>query len=175
MFDDYTKYRVLKPFFRKPGTKHQLREVSRETGVSLPSVKEYVEELEEEGFLEKVEEGTYPGYKGSMNNKFKLYKKLETVRQLHETGLVEELEAKFHPNVIVLFGSASRGEDAEESDIDLLVVAAEKEIDLEKYEEEFNRTINLQFITEDELDANTEFSNSVANGIVLEGFLKVKR
>ncbi|MFB6213697.1 MAG: nucleotidyltransferase domain-containing protein [Candidatus Nanohaloarchaea archaeon] len=175
MFDDFTKHRVLQPFFKEPTTKHQLREISRETEISLPTVRDYVNELAEEDFLEKVEEGTYPGYKASKSERFKLYKKLEKVRKLHETGLVEEIEKKFHPNSIVLFGSAANGEDTEESDIDILIVAGEKEFDTTEYEGAFNREINLQFMTEDELAANTEFANSAANGITLKGFLKVKR
>jgi predicted nucleotidyltransferase len=174
MFEEQTKYKTLQPFFRKPTTKHQIREVSRETGVSLPSTSKYIRELTEEGFLEKVEEGTYPGYKASMNQKFKLYKKLETLRVLEKTGLTKELERSFHPNAIVLYGSASKGEDTEKSDIDLLIVAEQKDFELEEYEKQFNRPINLQFITEKELKQNKEFTNSVANGTVLKGFLKVK-
>lgn len=174
MFDDFTKYRVLKPFFRKPTKKFQLREISRETEVSLPSVKRYVEELEKEEFLERVEEGIYPGYKTNSNERTRVYKKLETIRMLHESGLVDRIDERTHPNAVVLFGSATRGEDTEKSDLDLLVVAGEKEIELEEYEKEFNRQINIQFVTEEELMENDDFANSVANGITLKGFLKVR-
>lgn len=174
MFKDVTKYRVLQPFFRKPTEKWQLREVSRETGVSLPSVRSYIQELVDDGLLETVEGGTYPGYRASMDDVFKLYKRLETVRQLHETGVVDVIASTVHPDAIVLFGSAARGEDTEQSDIDLLVVAGEKPIDLQEYEDVFNRTINLQFVTTAELLDADEFANSVANGVVLQGFLTVK-
>lgn len=174
MFEDFNKYRVLRRFFLKPGKKYQLRELSRETGISFPSVKNYVTELEEEGFLETVEEGTYPGYRADTNEKFRLYKRNDTVRRLHESGLVDELEKEFRPNALVLFGSAARGEDTEESDIDILVVAGEKTFDVEGYESEFQREINLQFMNEDEILENKEFANSLANGVVLKGFLRVK-
>jgi len=174
MFEEQTKYKTIQPFFKKPTKKHQIREISRETEISLPSTSKYIKELTKEGFLEKVEEGTYSGYKASMNQKFKLYKKLETLRLLEETGLTTELEKSFHPNAIVLYGSASKGEDTEKSDIDLLIVAEEKDFELKEYEKKFKRPINLQFITEEELKQNKEFSNSIANGIVLKGFLKVK-
>ncbi|MFB6100911.1 MAG: nucleotidyltransferase domain-containing protein [Candidatus Nanohalobium sp.] len=83
-------------------------------------------------------------------------------------------EKEFRPNALVLFGSAARGEDTEESDIDILVVAEEKTFDVEEYESEFQREINLQFMNEDELLENKEFANSLANGVVLKGFLRVK-
>lgn len=74
----------------------------------------------------------------------------------------------------MLFGSAARGEDVEKSDIDILVVSEEREINVEEFEEEFNREINLQFMTEEEIKANKEFANNLANGIVLDGYLVIK-
>jgi predicted nucleotidyltransferase len=174
MLEDFNKYKVLKQFFLRPTKKHQLRELSRQTGVSYPSVRDYTKELVEDGFIKKVEEGTYPGYKADMNEKFKLYKKNENVRMMQDSGLVEDIEKEFRPNAIVLFGSAARGEDTEKSDIDILIVAKERKFETGEYEEKFQREVNLQFMTQEDILDNTELSNSLANGIVLKGFLKVK-
>ena len=174
MFGDSNKYRVLKQFFLRPNKKHQIRELSRQIDLSHPSVKDYITELVEEGFVRKVDGGTYQGYKSDVNEKFKIYKRNETVRTLQESGLVKELENEFRPNAIVLFGSAARGEDTEESDIDILVVAEEGDFDTEEYEQELQRKINLQFMSQKQIIENKEFSNSLANGTVLRGFLKVK-
>lgn len=174
MLEDCNKYKVLRQFFLRPSKKHQLRELSRQTGISYPSVRDYTNKLVEDGFIKKIDEGTYPGYKADLNEKFKVYKKNETVRMLQESGLVEKIEKELRPSAIVLFGSASRGEDTEESDIDILVVAGQGKFDTGKYEEKFHREINIQFMSHEEILDNTEFSNSLANGIVLKGFLKVK-
>lgn len=174
MIENYTTYRVLKEFFDRPTKKFQLRELSRESGVSYPSVRNQVKKLSEKGLVEEVEEGTYNGYRASMNERFKLYKKLDIVRRLKESGLVELLKERTTPDAIVLFGSAARGEDVEKSDIDLLLVSGQSEINVEEFEEEFNREINLQFMTEEEIRNNKEFSNSLANGIVLDGYLVIK-
>jgi predicted nucleotidyltransferase len=174
MFDDCSKYKVLEVFFREPTEKHQIRGISRKVNLANPSVKNYLEELKDEDLIRKVDEGVYPGYKASMNEKFKEYKQLNTVRKLRKIGLVDKLESESHPNAIVLYGSAVNGEDTEQSDIDILVVAKEKQIDLDKYEEEMNRDISLNFKTEEEIVESKEFANSLANGIVLQGFLKVK-
>lgn len=174
MFEGWSKYRVLEVFFREPTKKHQIRGISRKIDLGTPSVKDYLEELEHQGLIRKVEEGVYPGYKASMNEDFKGYKQLDTVKKIREIGLLEELESELHPNAIVLYGSAANGEDTEQSDIDILVIAQEKNIDLEEYEKEMNRDINLNFKDKEEIIESKEFTNSLANGIVLQGFLKVK-
>lgn len=175
MLGNYNRYRILEEFFKRPTKKYQLRELSRATDISLPSIKDHVEKLEEANFIKRVEEGTYPGYKASENEKFKLYKRLDLVRKLHTTGLVDYLNEELsRPDAIVLFGSAADGEDIEDSDIDILVVCKEEDIDLSEYEKKFNRKINLQFMTEGELKKNEELSNNIANGIVLDGYLVIK-
>lgn len=168
------KQDVLEQFFRRPRHRFQLRELSRETNVSTPSIKNYLQEFKQENLVEEVEEGVYKGYRAKLLEEFKLQKRLYNVEKLHEMGIVEEIEEKCVPDAIVLFGSAAEGEDIEESDIDLLVVAKEKELDLEDYEHKLNREINITFMTEQELKQNKELSNSVANGIVLSGYLVVK-
>ncbi|MFW6376278.1 MAG: winged helix-turn-helix transcriptional regulator, partial [Thermoplasmatota archaeon] len=121
MLENYNSYRILQEFFKRPTKKHQLRELSRATDLSLPSVKDHIEKLKDMGFIERIDEGVYPGYKAARNEKFKLHKKLDLIRLLHQKRLVDHLnEVLSNPDAIVLFGSAARGEDIEESDIDIL-------------------------------------------------------
>ncbi|MDY6788483.1 MAG: nucleotidyltransferase domain-containing protein [Candidatus Nanohaloarchaea archaeon] len=174
MYLGENQQKALEEFFRHPTRKFQIRELSRETGLSLPTIKDYLAEFMEKGLVEKVEEGVYPGYRASMNDSFRLYKKLWTVEKLHETGLVEKLEKELHPDSVVLFGSAARGEDIEKSDIDILVVSESRDINIKKFEDKFNREINLQFMVVEELKKNRELANNIANGIVLSGYLVVK-
>jgi len=74
----------------------------------------------------------------------------------------------------VLFGSYSRGEDDEGSDIDLAVInGKEAAIDLSEYERELDREINVQETRLEEAGEN--FKTTLANGIVLTGYLEVMR
>jgi predicted nucleotidyltransferase len=81
------------------------------------------------------------------------------------------------PRAIVLFGSFAKGEDTEESDIDILVITSNKrnaEVDRFLYlcEKEFNRHVNIMVM--ETLDkTESAFKNSIANGIVLYGYVKV--
>lgn len=70
----------------------------------------------------------------------------------------------------MLFGSCARGEDIEASDVDLLVVSIEKEVDLKKFELVLKRKISLHF-EENVSEIPKELLNNIVNGIVLFGYL----
>ena len=59
--------------------------------------------------------------------------------RIKESGLLDFLVDNFFPDAIVLFGSASRGEDTEKSDIDLFLVAEREEIELSGFEKKLKR------------------------------------
>ena len=92
--------------------------------------------------------------------------------RLIENGLIKQLEEKFTPNTIVLYGSAADGRDDERGDIDIFIQSNPGEINLEKYEKELKRKINIVFEPNIEKIDN-KLKNTLANGIVLSGFLKV--
>ncbi len=172
MYRENNRYKILSIFFDKPNRKYQLRELERESEISLPSVRNHVKALEKSGFVEGVETGVYKGYKLADNQKVRAYKRNDMLIRLEETGFVKKIEEKCRPNCIVLFGSAVEGKDDERGDIDIFVQSKESKMELEKYEEKLNRNINLLF--EPKIDKlNEELVNSLANGITLRGFLKV--
>lgn len=163
---------VLRLFFDRPTKSFQLREISRLIKLGMPSVKLHIKRLEKYGFIKMEKTGIYPSYKASKNEIFKLYKKNDVILRLHESGLVGFLVDKFSPDAVVLFGSASRGEDVENSDIDLLVLAKEMDIDLDKYEKIFKRKINI--LPEPNIKTiPKELLNNVLNGTVVYGYIKV--
>ncbi|MEK6933058.1 MAG: nucleotidyltransferase domain-containing protein [Nanoarchaeota archaeon] len=171
MLQNNNSYRVLELFFKFPRKDFQLRQVSRLTKIALPSTKKYLENLVKNKLILENKETLYKSYDANIENKdFRLYKKISTLLKLKE--FIEELEEKINPDVIILYGSTSRGEDMENSDIDIFVMGKEKSIDLEKFERELNRKIHLIF--EDNIkNLSEEFLNNLINGIILYGYLKV--
>ncbi len=172
MLQNYTTYRVLRLFFDHPTKGFQLRGISRTLRIGMPSVSLHVKRLEKSGFLKRDKNGVYASYKASRSDLFKLYKRNDMLLRLHECGLVDFLADRFVPNAIVLFGSASRGEDIESSDIDLLVVSEVEEIDVREYERLLKRKINILF-EPDVAKMPRELMNNIINGIVIYGYLKV--
>ena len=103
------------------------------------------------------------------------------LHELFKNNIIDLFKVHFHnPECIVLFGSFAKGEDIEESDIDILLVSSLKEPKykelynkfMKSIEKEFNRKINLHILPSLE-KSEKEFKNAVANGIVLYGYLKV--
>jgi len=165
------KVEVLKPFFNNPELETSIRGLSRLSDTSTSWTSEIITELEEKNFLKT--ESTKTSKKITTGKKFKQLKKTYNLDTIESSGLAKHLEEELRPDAIVLFGSYSRGEDNKDSDIDIAVInGRNKDLDLEKFEEELGRKINIQNLeSADEGDEN--FRNSLANGTVLRGFLKV--
>ena len=177
MLQNYSRWKVAQVFFNEPSKEHYLNEISRKSDLSHTSVKKHLEALIEDKIIEKKleERGSreYPRYIANLENEdYKFYKKTDLISRLQETGLIDFLEEKLYPDCIVLFGSASRGEDIEESDVDLFLQSKEKDLDLTDFEEELNREIELH-IREKFKELPEELKNNIANGITLHGFLEV--
>jgi len=178
MWKNYNKYRVMKVFFDDPlpeGIGFQLREISRKIKLAPKSVGIYLEELEKEGLILRKKHRVlgYPIYYANRDGElFRLYKKLDLISSIKETGLLDYLSDRLMPDAIVLFGSASRGEDVKGSDIDLFVQCKEKKLELERFERQLNRRIN-PFFSENFSRLSEELKNSIINGAIIKGYLKV--
>lgn len=175
MFENYGVWIVLKVFFDDPLKSFQLREISRKAGLAPTSVKKYLERLSKEGFIikEKHEVQNYPLYKANRESEtFRFYKRIDNVISINESGVVDFLSDNCMPDAILLFGSASRGEDTRESDIDMFVLCRERKLDLKRYESLLKRKINI-FFSDDFGKISRELRNNVLNGTILKGYLKV--
>lgn len=115
MLQKDNRYKILKLFFEDPvpkGIGFQLREISRRVEIAPISVKRYLNELEKEGLIIKERHRIhgYPIYYANRENDyFKFLKKLDIIMSLKESMLLGYLDKKCLPDVIILFGSASRG------------------------------------------------------------------
>ena len=98
--------------------------------------------------------------------------KSDLLFRLEEIGLLDRLDVAAAPEAIILFGSASRGEDVAGSDIDLFLLASEIAPDLRKEEAALKRTVSLHF-AERFSKLPSELRNSILNGIRLRGYVKV--
>jgi len=173
MIQKYSRYRILQEFFDFPRKDFQMRELSRRTKIAQTSVINHLKALLKEELIIKKKDGIYPSFKANRDNEmFKIYKKFDLILRINQTGLLNYIYDSCLPDCIILFGSASRGEDVEESDIDLFVQAREKKLNLEKYEKLLNRKISL-FFEENFSRLNKELKNNILNGIVLKGYIKV--
>ncbi|HEY9205434.1 MAG TPA: nucleotidyltransferase domain-containing protein [Candidatus Methanoperedens sp.] len=172
MLQEYTTYRILTLFFDQPTRYFQLREISRILKLGMPSVINHIKKLEKEGLIKKEKRGVYESYVSERNDLYRTYKRNDILLRMHESGLVDFLADEFMPDAIVLFGSCARGEDIETSDVDLMLVSQEKEVNLKKFESVLKRKISLHF-EENISEIPKELLNNTVNGVVIYGYLTV--
>jgi predicted nucleotidyltransferase len=167
--------KILKLFFDGPLITIHIREVARRTGMSPRGAKYILDALTKEGLLNLTPTGVVSNYSGNyQSEKYMALKKSLNLYSLYSCGLVSALEEFYHtPKCIVLFGSYARGEDTGRSDIDIVIVTDNQDIpDLDMYESFINRKISISLVKNVKKE-DSNFVNSLANGIVLSGYLEV--
>lgn len=176
MLQKSSTLRILEIFFAEPAREHYLMNISRSAGVAHTSVKRDLVSLVKHGIIihEKQRKGKrwFPIYRANTENKeFRTYKMTYNIQSLLESGIIDFLKEKIAPRAIVLFGSYRRGEDVEDSDIDLFIEGVEERVDVSSFEKKLKRKMQLHFKREF-TDYPRELKNNIINGIVLQGFLE---
>ena len=158
-------WKVLSVFFAEPTKIHYIKAISKKIKLAPTSVKNHLKTLLDKGFLLKKKSEIYEGYKANReNSEFIFYKKIYNLTSIHESGLEKELK-KNYPKAIILFGSYAKGEDTENSDVDIFIDSKTKKLEIEKFENALNRKIHLIFANE----ADKKLKGSVNQGIILLG------
>lgn len=175
MLTEDNKVHILRLFFEGPNVRLHLREVARRTGLSATGAMKILGALEKERLLQKERTAFMVVYRGNYDNeRFMALKRSLNLYSLYSCDLVSSLVEFYRiPECIILFGSYGKGEDTKESDIDIAVITGLKDYpELEIYEDCLKRKISLHLI-ENTKNEKKEFINSLANGIVLYGYLEV--
>lgn len=175
MLQNYTVWSVASAFFKEPTKEHYLKGISREINLAHTSVKKILNYLERLSIIKRKDiirnTRIFPVYKANINsNEYRKYKILYAVDSIQE--LADYLNDKIMPESIVLFGSYAKGEDTEESDVDIFIEAKEKKLNLTKFEKKLGRKIELHFKSKF-TEYSKELKNNISNGFVLRGYLDV--
>ena len=168
------KGRLLQFFSANPTKSHTVREISRLAKISPTWVSRIAKELEKEGVVEINEDTNSLKIRAKRELEFTRLKKVLNLNALYSSGVVDCLIEAYHkPEAIVLFGSYARGEDTETSDIDIAVLTDRSQTvdSYIKYENNLKRKINVRVLNPKNL--TKEFTCSLANGIVLYGYLEI--
>ena len=173
MLQNYNRYKLLKVFLDNSTESFRLRELSRMSKISPPSVLNYLKEFEKQDLIKRYEKRDVPFYQANLDNEdFIQYKKLSILFELHNSGLIDFLWEKLSPEAIILYGSQIKGESTENSDIALFIIGREKRIDIEKFQKKLNSEIHLLF-EKNPINISKELKNNLINGVVLKGYLKL--
>jgi len=170
--DNKSKLKIF--FLKNPTRRLRVREIERTTGIPLPSVIRYTKELCKEDILEEENISNIVIYKGRLRSeRYKLEKKLHNIRKITESGLIQHIKFEYNNPTIILFGSYAKGEDIENSDIDIYIETTKKVILLEKFEKKLEHKLQLFVHKNIKEIKNKELANNIINGITLNGFLEI--
>jgi len=169
------KERIREHFFVNPNSKLRVREIEKLLKLPLPSVIRYCRELQEEGIVTTVKIGNAVFYTGDRaSSVFLLEKKMFNIKSIYDSGLIKYLKDELSNPVVIVFGSYSKGEDTETSDIDLYIEAqSKKETSFEKFERILKRKIQSFRHKNISEIKNLNLSNNIINGVVLNSCIEV--
>ena len=172
-------FKVAELIFNSPNKIFHIRMLEKEAGISTTAVIDSIKKLKDYDIIKLEETPLTTNVRANMDSEaYRFYKLLFNLYRLKRYKFIDNLIEVFNnPEAIVLFGSFAKGEDIEESDIDILIISSHKNQEdfsdmLGKFEEELNRKINI-LILDSLAKSSNEFKNAVANGIVLHGYLKI--
>ncbi len=169
------KNKIKEYFFTNPTIKLRVRELERKLGLALPSIINYTKELVEEKILQSISIGNVTFFSANRSSKtYLLHKKLFNIREIYDSELIKYLINNHSNPTIALFGSYSKGEDIEDSDIDLYIETASKqEFNINKYEKLLKRKIQIFNFKNIKQVKNNFLANNILNGITLNNFIEV--
>jgi len=161
-------------FYQNPTAKARVRQIERELKLPLPSVIRYTKELETEKILQTLEISKTKFYTADRTSENYLFqKKLYNLKMIHSSGLLNYLKEEYGNPCIILFGSYSKGEDTEKSDVDIYIETIKKTQNLEQFEKKLQRKIQLFIHKNINEIKNKQLANNILNGTILNGYVEV--
>ena len=169
------KQKVKEYFLNNPTKKLRVRQIERTLNLPLPSIIRYTKELVKEKILEIENIANIKLFKANYgSSEYLLEKKLHNIKQLYTSGLINYLIEEYSNPPIILFGSFSRGEDIEDSDIDIYIeTPAKDKPNLEKFEKILQKEIQVFIHKNLKNISNPHLANNIINGMTLNGFIEI--
>ena len=158
----------------RAGEKFSQREIAKILRVSPTAVSNSLKSLKNNNLInfEKTKTINFISLNNS-NKRATELKRVENLKNIYISGFSDFLEKELPGGTIILFGSYSRGEDVNTSDIDIAVIERkEKTLKLNEYENILKRKINLNFYNSLK-EINRNLRNNILNGILLQGSIEL--
>jgi predicted nucleotidyltransferase len=161
----------LKPFFEDCYRRINVREYSRVMKISPPTASKMLFEFEKEGLLLMEKDRNYIFFYANKNNRIFL-----ELSRLYWSIVLRDLTDFLDKNLanptIILFGSLSKAEAKEDSDVDIAILS-NKELSMKDYPKKIKRKLQLFWFNSIDKIENKELANNILNGFVLNGKLKL--
>jgi predicted nucleotidyltransferase len=163
--------KFLALIFKYPTSGFTIREIAKRLNISPPTASSISKKLEKIGLIRlEKEKVQYKVFGNIENETFKDIKRIFNIFSL--LPLKDFLIKEFNPDLIVVYGSYSMGEDIEDSDIDIFVESVrKKQVNLSRFEKKLGRSIHL--IVDKFGNLPKELRINIVNGVILYGVIEV--
>jgi predicted nucleotidyltransferase len=182
LYEETAKNKIAGVLFKYPEKEFSLSDLAREAEVAKANIGSILEEFHEAGLITIEKLSKIWRIKANQTNWLYIRSKIVyNLNFIYRSGLVEFLIDYFkNPKAIILFGSFRKGEDLSHSDIDIAIESEstkDYEImglrELSEFEKMAGRKIQIHLFNREKIDISV--FNNIANGVVLWGFLEVKK
>jgi len=182
LYEETARNKIIEILFKYPEKEFSLSDLAKEAGVAKANIGGILTDFQEAGLISIEKLAKIWRIKANQTNWLFIRSKIVyNLNFVYKSGLVEFLVDHFkNPKSIVLFGSFRKGEDLSNSDIDIAIESDEineYEViglrELSEFESMIERRIQLHLFSRQSVDINV--FNNIANGILLWGFLEVKK
>jgi predicted nucleotidyltransferase len=161
----------LQPFFKDCYRRISVREYAKIIHVSPPTASTILSSFEKEGILLKEKDRNYLFF--SANKESKLFIDLSKIYWGNILSpLILNLDSVLLNPAIILFGSLSKAEVNENSDVDLAILSKRKPINLEKFEVSLKRKVQIFWFDSTDNIKDENLKNNIINGYVLTGRIR---
>jgi len=182
LYEETARRSIMEVLFKYPEKEFSLSDLAREAGVAKANIGNILDEFQEYGLINIEKLSKIWRIKANQTNWLFIRSKIiYNLNFVYSSGLVEFLMDYFkNPKVIILFGSFRKGEDMSNSDIDI-AIESEKDEDykviglreLVEFENIIGKKIQIHLFNRKNIDINV--FNNIVNGIILWGFLEIKK
>ncbi|MDI6737559.1 MAG: nucleotidyltransferase domain-containing protein [Nanoarchaeota archaeon] len=182
LYEETARKKIMEVLFRYPEKEFSLSDLAAEAKVAKANIGNILDEFQELGLISIEKLSKIWRVRANQPNWFYARSKIVfNLNFVYNSGLVEFLIEYFkNPKAISLFGSFRKGEDLSGSDIDIAIESDEcKEYEviglreLSEFEKSIGRKIQLHIFSRENIDIGV--FNNISNGILLWGFLEVKK
>ncbi|MBI2559469.1 nucleotidyltransferase domain-containing protein [Candidatus Woesearchaeota archaeon] len=135
---------VLELFYGSSRHWH-FNEIMKKAGISRPRLAQWLNKFERESIIKRVKpKGKMPYYVQDFDSpEFHQRKRLFTLKRLAESGLLKHLASLKEAKVVILFGSFSRSDWYDDSDIDVFIYGDDSEFEAGKFSVKLKRDIQV--------------------------------
>jgi predicted nucleotidyltransferase len=167
--------KVMELFFNNPTREWHFEELLNEAKIARSKAGSWLKKFIKTGIIKRIKDkGKMPYYISNyLSPEYKSRKRVFALNRLYESGLLSHLESLKHADTIIIFGSFSRSDWYNDSDIDIFIFGSPKGLRISDYELKLHRNIQL-FICQDRKEVSGLGQGLIRNiikGNVIKGNL----